>query len=56
MSKRLEKSLQLLKTGQISIKDIAYQSGFNSVAYFSKCFRSFYGYSPSIVKRNQAII
>jgi AraC-like DNA-binding protein len=51
MKKRLEKATVLLNTGQISIKDIAYQTGFNSVAYFSKCFKNFYGYSPSIVKR-----
>ncbi len=28
------------------ISDIAFESGFHSVTYFTKCFHDFYGYSP----------
>lgn len=45
--KRLEVATQLLTTSDTSILDIAIQTGFNSQAYFSKCFRSQYGCTPS---------
>lgn len=45
--KRLEVATLLLTTSDASILDIAVQTGFNSQAYFSKCFRSQYGCSPS---------
>lgn len=44
---RLNEALSLLnrKTGNIS--EIAYQSGFSSPSYFSKCFQKRYGQSPT---------
>lgn len=46
-TKRLEVAAQLLTTSDTSMLDIAVKTGFNSQAYFSKCFRSQYGCSPS---------
>ncbi len=47
MKFRLEKAATLLwKNGQ-SISDIAYQVGFSSTAYFSKCFKMEFGKKPS---------
>ncbi|WP_445381486.1 helix-turn-helix domain-containing protein [Robiginitalea sp. IMCC43444] len=49
---RLERSLELLKTDQYSITEIAYMVGFNSPTYFSTCFKEYYGYSPSTADQN----
>ncbi|MBD2757263.1 helix-turn-helix transcriptional regulator [Spirosoma validum] len=42
---RLKRGAQLLRAGQ-SVKQTAYQVGFDSPAYFSKCFRELYQRSP----------
>ena len=46
-NKRLEVAAQLLQDTDFSIFDIAVQTGFNSQAYFSKCFKAVYGCAPS---------
>jgi YesN/AraC family two-component response regulator len=47
MSLRMKKALALLNTNNTSISEIAYQVGFNDPKYFSKCFKKFYGRTPS---------
>ncbi len=44
---RLQKSLQLLNNRKGSISEIAFETGFNSPAYFSKCFQANFGILPS---------
>ena len=44
---RLNKSLKLLKNHNENISEIAFKTGFNSPAYFTKCFKKKYGRSPS---------
>ena len=44
---RLHKALKLLYKQQGNISEIAFESGFNSAAYFSSCFRDKYGILPS---------
>lgn len=44
---RLKKAAALLKQGQYSVSEIAYRSGFSSPAYFSKCFKTLYGVTPT---------
>ena len=44
---RLQKSLQLLNSRQGTISEIAFEAGFNSPAYFSKCFHANFGILPS---------
>jgi AraC-like DNA-binding protein len=44
---RLREAFRLLKKNQGNISEIAYQAGFTSPSYFSKCFRKMYGCSPS---------
>lgn len=44
---RLNKSLKLLGQQSLSISEIAFEAGFCSSSYFSKCFRKAYGLSPS---------
>jgi len=43
---RLKKALELLKTVDLSVSEIAFQVGFGSPAYFSKCFHEFFGCTP----------
>ena len=44
---RLEKSLALIEKQIGNISEIAYASGFNSLSYFSKCFKKRFGLLPS---------
>ncbi len=44
---RLKKSLQLLEEGNRNIAQIAFDTGFNSPSYFSKCFQEAFGVLPS---------
>lgn len=46
-SYRLERSRELIKSGQNTIAEIAYDVGFTSPAYFTKCFHDEFGYPPS---------
>jgi signal transduction histidine kinase/CheY-like chemotaxis protein/ligand-binding sensor domain-containing protein len=43
---RLKQAIQLLRSG-VSVSETAYQVGFDSPAYFSKCFRELYQMSPT---------
>lgn len=43
---RLHRAQEMLKTGQ-SVSDVAYSVGFNDPFYFSRKYRSFFGYPPS---------
>ena len=44
---RLHRALNLLHQQKGNISEIAYETGFNSPAYFSKCFLNKYGILPS---------
>jgi len=44
---RLGKSLKLLTRQEENISEIAYETGFSSPSYFSKCFRKRYNFLPS---------
>jgi len=50
---RLHKALTLLEKQTSNISEIAYQTGFNSPAYFSKCFLKRYGIQPSNLTSNK---
>ena len=43
---RLRKAAVLLKQRQYNINEIAYQTGFSSPAYFTKCFKAAYNLTP----------
>ena len=49
---RLNKALGLLEKNNDNISEIAYQTGFSSPAYFSKCFQKKYGILPSNFIKN----
>jgi AraC family chitin signaling transcriptional activator len=49
---RLNEAMRMLKGGRNSqtVSDVAFASGFNDLAYFSKRFKERFGVSPSAVK------
>lgn len=44
--KRLDFACELLKRTDLTISEISYRVGFNTQAYFSKCFSEAYGCPP----------
>ena len=46
-SLRLKNACHLLVTSDFSVRDIASESGFNSVEYFNSLFKKYYGATPS---------
>lgn len=48
---RLEIAIRLLTTTSKSIKEIAYEAGYNNEYYFYRQFKKQYGYSPGKLKR-----
>jgi len=51
---KLKRAAQLLQQGGIQITEVAYQSGFNHLSYFAKCFKEEFGLSPTEYAKNQA--
>lgn len=43
---RLERAKQLIQQKSGTVSEIAYKCGFNSPAYFIKCFKDYYGKTP----------
>ncbi len=44
---RLKRAVQLLEQNELTISQVSYMVGFNDPNYFGKCFRKFYGDTPS---------
>ena len=51
MSKRIERAQHLLATSKITYSEIAIQTGFDSLSYFSKSFKKLTGLSPRAYKK-----
>ena len=49
---RLQKAMELIKTGKMNLSEIAYATGFSSISHFSRVFKKAFGYPPSAVKQN----
>lgn len=43
---RLNKSVEILKRGK-TVSEVAYEVGFTSPSYFTKCFKEYFKYNPS---------
>lgn len=48
---RLHRARDLLEANAATVSEIAYQVGFGSVAYFSRCFRELFGTLPSELRK-----
>lgn len=44
---RLRKAEQLLAHGEKTVAEIAYEVGFSSPSYFTKCYKDFFGHTPN---------
>lgn len=51
---KLKYALRLLQETSLSVSDVAFDSGFHSVTYFSKCFHDYYDFSPGEAKNKTA--
>lgn len=49
---RLKRAAQILQQPGVQISEAAYQSGFNHMSYFSKCFKEQFGVLPSEYAKN----
>jgi AraC-like DNA-binding protein/TolB-like protein len=49
---RLEKAKEILKQGSLTISETAFDCGFQSVSYFTRCFHDFYGYPPGQTQKH----
>lgn len=47
MRQRMMKAAELLLTGDYNVTDVCYKVGLEDISYFNKCFKSYYGVSPS---------
>lgn len=47
MKRRMKLAGEMLLTGEYSVADVCYKVGLEDVSYFNKCFKSFFGVSPS---------
>ena len=48
--RRLKKAQDLLRTTRMSITDICYSLGFESITHFSRLFKSTFGFPPSVYR------
>ena len=48
---RLKRAELLLQQGGKTVSEVAYEVGFSSPSYFSKCFRDYFGCSPGAKMR-----
>jgi AraC family transcriptional regulator, exoenzyme S synthesis regulatory protein ExsA len=53
LEQRLQRAERLLRDGQKNISDVAFESGFESVSHFSRCFKSRFGTTPSSFKQER---
>lgn len=47
---RIKKAKELLKRNEMSIKEIGYEVGYSDPNYFSKVFKKYEGYTPTVYK------
>lgn len=52
---RLQRAADLLRQQQGNVAEVAYQVGFSSANYFTKCFRDVYGQTPTEYARESAV-
>lgn len=46
---KLTKAYEKLSTEKTSVGQVAHEVGFSDIAYFSKCFRKYFGKPPSTI-------
>lgn len=54
MTRRIERAMTLLRRGDLSVTDICFEVGFNSLGTFSTRFSELVGVSPSVYRRDHS--
>lgn len=54
MTSRIERAMTLLRRGDLSVTDICFEVGFNSLGTFSTRFSELVGVSPSVYRRDHS--
>lgn len=49
---RLNKARHLLRTTTLSVSEVAYRVGFTSPSYFTKCYKTAFGHSPTEMQQS----
>jgi TolB-like protein/AraC-like DNA-binding protein len=52
---RLQRAMEILRTGSETASEVGFKVGFSSPAYFSTCFSEYFGYPPGEVKKKSII-
>ena len=52
---RLERAAFLLSRDYGRVKDVAFETGFSSLSYFSRCYKDRYGVPPGVVRKGQTM-
>lgn len=50
---RVHVAYDMLVSGNITVNEVAFQTGFSSAAYFNRCFHDCYGYPPGEAKKHK---
>ncbi|MCD8291967.1 MAG: response regulator [Prevotella sp.] len=50
---RLKKAMELLQDDRTNVSEVAFKVGFADPSYFSRCFKAYYGMSPSQLKKQK---
>lgn len=50
---RMKKAAELLQTDEFTVSEVSYKVGINDPFYFSKCFKTQFGISPSIYQKGK---
>ena len=51
---RLKKAASILSSSDRTVAEVAYETGFNSPSYFTKCYKEYFGENPTdLVKRKR---
>jgi len=48
---RLKKAKELLQNTSLTVSAVAFDVGYSSVTYFSKCYHDYYGYAPGVERK-----
>jgi AraC-like DNA-binding protein len=54
LEKRLQQSLALLSNNGKSVSEAAFETGFENISHFSRCFKQRFGFSPQAAKNTAA--
>ncbi|MBL4701296.1 MAG: helix-turn-helix transcriptional regulator [Phycisphaeraceae bacterium] len=52
LEKRMNKATKLLVSGRLRVSEVATLCGYDNLFYFSRIFKKYHGYTPTIMRNN----